>query len=744
MPHFLAKTIPGRWSKAAAVLLAVNALHAAPAPRDLASLVREYRESPTAVRRAAVVAYAAAHPKEAALAKLALGVAAVEQEDYSGAIAALSPITAVLPKLADYVTYYLGAARVESQDSAPFNPGPVYQAPITSPFAARARLLEARSLMAGNAAGAVALLREHYSELPQPDGDLWLGHALQAAGEPSRAAEYFQSVYYRYPTAAAASKAEAALLALRDAMGASYPEPESELLLARGDRLLETREYTRAKSEFQSALSHLEGIDRDRARVRAAAAELLRGNATAACDSLRAFGPDPSEADAERLYYLVECARRRSDDEGLLAAIGALETRYRQSRWRLRALISAGNRYLLVNRPQQYVPLYRAVYEDFPDSSEAPLCHWKVAFAAHLERDSGAEALLREHVSRYPRYASAGAALYFLGRRAEESGDSGGARAFYARIDAVYPNHFYGVLARERLSQQVVLPVAASNEIEAFLSGVEFSPREAPVLMRTPKTEARIERSRLLRRAGLSDLAEAELRFGARADGQPWVLGIEAGASAEAVHIGLRAIKAMAPGYLSLPLDAAPEKFWQLLFPMPWRLELTRNARQKQLDAFVLAGLIRQESEFNPRAVSRARAYGLTQVLPSTGRMFARREGYRRLTTGMLMQPSTNLKVGTAILRSMFDRHAGKWEQTLAAYNAGPSRVAEWITWHDYREPAEFIEAIPFTETREYVKAVLRNADLYRRIYQTGKTEVVAEQEAAPKAPAGRPAAPRG
>ena len=66
----------------------------------------------------------------------------------------------------------------------------------------------------------------------------------------------------------------------------------------------------------------------------------------------------------------------------------------------------------------------------------------------------------------------------------------------------------------------------------------------------------------------------------------------------------------------------------------------------------------------------------------------------------------------------MLDAQGGSVEQTLAAYNAGPARVSSWLTWASYREPAEFVENIPFTETRDYVQAVMRNAEMYRRLYQ--------------------------
>jgi soluble lytic murein transglycosylase len=154
-----------------------------------------------------------------------------------------------------------------------------------------------------------------------------------------------------------------------------------------------------------------------------------------------------------------------------------------------------------------------------------------------------------------------------------------------------------------------------------------------------------------------------------------------------------------------------------LLFPLPYRTDLLQCAHEREIDPYLLAGLIRQESEFNPQAVSPAKAYGLTQVRPATGRQYAREAGVQRFTTRALYQPAVNLKIGGSILRGMLNHNNGNLEQTLAAYNAGPARVAEWLTWNTYREPAEFVESIPFTETRDYVQAVLRNAEMYRRLY---------------------------
>jgi soluble lytic murein transglycosylase len=128
--------------------------------------------------------------------------------------------------------------------------------------------------------------------------------------------------------------------------------------------------------------------------------------------------------------------------------------------------------------------------------------------------------------------------------------------------------------------------------------------------------------------------------------------------------------------------------------------------------------LIRQESTFLPDAISRAGAVGLMQVLPSTGRALARRERlpYSR---HRLFNPEYNLRLGITHLAALVSSY-GSIEKALAAYNAGEHRVAAWTANGDYAEPAEFVESIPFTETREYVQIVMRNAEVYRRLYGGG------------------------
>ena len=306
---------------------------------------------------------------------------------------------------------------------------------------------------------------------------------------------------------------------------------------------------------------------------------------------------------------------------------------YPASEWRLGALIWAGNYYLLRNDPDSYVPLYRACSDSFPGDPRAATCHWKVAWNAYLRRRDEAGKLLSEHLERFPQSEKCSAALYFLGRLSEESGGRDAARTYYRRILEEYPNNYYAQLALARDGGGITASAAAR---------LSFEP--------SAESRYRIARSRSLISEGLRDFAETELRFAAREDGQPHVLATELARQANArgaADQGIRYVKAVFPDYLKTQLDNASAEMWRLAFPLPFRQELERNARLRGLDFYLVAGLIRQESEFTPGALSRANAYGLMQVMPATGRQLARQLKLGRFRNSLLHRPDYNLRLGT-------------------------------------------------------------------------------------------------
>ena len=714
-----------RFSKLA--LLALAAVWLVPA-QTIETLARAWRDDASPSTRQALARFATAHPKDihGALALLALGETDLEEGRFAQARENLKAAQPRVTKLADLIAFWLARTAEGEQDYARAiaELEPVWNASPPSPWVGRAALLAARAHLELDAPrSAVDVLRRHASQLPQPAGDLQLARSLEAAGD-SEAATVYQRVYYDYPLSAEARDAEPALDRLS-------PPVQPKGLLTRAEKLIRAGETTRVRRELDRAIPRLSGADRDVANVRIGAALYGAKDNAGALRHLRSLEVD-GEADAERLYYIYVAARRLERESDMSDALDQLAKRHRSSRWRLETLLAAGNRHLLENRAEQYEPIYRACYESFPSEQQAAYCHWKTVWAAWMRRGSGADALLREHLERYPASEKANSALYFLGRLAQERGDVAEARGWFEEITRRYPNSYYAMLAREKLTDARIRTASPTPDVATFLATVRFPTREHAVAGEAGQlTSVRIERARLLTQAALDEWAEQELRYGAKNGGDAALMAMELAEVAQrrgAPDRGIRYIKGIVPTYLFTPFDKAGDRFWQLAFPLPYRQPLERYAEQRSLDPFLVAGLIRQESEFNPRAVSRANAIGLTQIRPGTGREISRKDGLRGFTVKTLYQPEVNLRLGTYYLRTLLNSLSGNWEATLAAYNAGKSRADLWLNWGPFREPAEFVETVPLTETRDYIQSVLRNADFYRRLY-AGRTASISSVE---------------
>lgn len=694
---------------------------------------------------------------DASLTQLGEGITAYNSREFTAAMAHLRSAGDVAA-LADYRTYYLAYAELLTGDVDGAIGGlNRYRANRieSSPLEGKITLLYGRALLdkrdPGTSMTALGVLQGAYKILPQPDGDFALGLAYEALSESAQAALSYQRVFYEYPNTDLAAQASAAIERLHALLGKDFPTAPAGEQLDRAAKWLDAKQYLKARQEYTALSERLEGAEKDAARVGIGKSDYMAGDLAAASRYLKAIDITDKSADAERLYYLAEAARRADKDDEMMDAVQKLNERYPQSGWRLKALIAAGNEFLDANQTSKATVLFRTAEENFPDDSAAAYAHWKVAWAAYQADSPERSTLLREQVERYPDDSRTSTALYFLGRTAEAENKQAEARAYYDRLNRQFPHYFYAVLARQRVHDQVA-GAAPDSDAVMWLEDVDW-PKQRDWSATEPNaaTERRIERARLLMSAGLPDLSQSELRFGAKTGGeQPQLLAMEAAQNADSPFHALRMMKSFSADYLAMPLDNAPEKFWEMLFPLPYKNEVFLNARQNGLDPWEVAALIRQESEFNPAAKSRANARGLMQIEPSTGRMLGRRQGIS-VPTSLLFNPLVSIRLGTEYLKQQLSNWDGDWYRTLAAYNAGPGRVHQWLAGMNFREPVEFLESIPFNETREYIQAVLRNADMYREIYSKWKVPAETTVKAPPvqmamvvkPAPAARRTAPK-
>jgi soluble lytic murein transglycosylase len=161
----------------------------------------------------------------------------------------------------------------------------------------------------------------------------------------------------------------------------------------------------------------------------------------------------------------------------------------------------------------------------------------------------------------------------------------------------------------------------------------------------------------------------------------------------------------------------APRAVYRLAYPVLHADALLESSRRAGLDPALVAGLIRQESTWNPRAVSPVGARGLMQIMPSVGASLASGRRYPVWNTALLFEPDVSLQLGTAHLAASMRGDRASPARALAAYNAGGSRVTRWSRRPGVADPELFTEWIPYTETRDYVRIVQRNAEVYRSIY---------------------------
>jgi soluble lytic murein transglycosylase len=305
-----------------------------------------------------------------------------------------------------------------------------------------------------------------------------------------------------------------------------------------------------------------------------------------------------------------------------------------------------------------------------------------------------AERLEKALASRPPSSYTAGF-LYWAGRSRRELGDEAAARAHFLEAVRRYEHAYHGLRAQQALGG----------------ARPEAPPPEAGESLPDP------DRTRLRQLLLIDRLAEAldetrALPPGAQVQGtRAWILWRQG-----QLRPAINAMKRAYPGYLGAGGDALPDALWRILYPIEFEARLRTEAAATGLDPALVAALIWQESTFDPQAVSGAGARGLMQIMPRTGRELARNLGLK-YRIDMLHEPDRGLELGTRYLKRMIDGFGGRVDEALAAYNAGPSRVSTWARARPGQSAEEFIEGIPYQETRSYVMTILANREHYRRIY---------------------------
>lgn len=689
------------------------------ASADLRPMAQQLLENRTPQAYQGVEAYARKHAKDDAgpLAWVVVGYAHYLDKDFISARSAWDRSRPLEPLLGDYLAYmralaYQGennrAAVLETLDGFDEK----YPDSLQSHDAA---MLYASALMATNAPDrAVAFLEKHRQPV-KADIEITLARAYLAAGDKTKASAIFHKLYFEIPTSA---EADAAAIELRN-QGETQPVGTFDQRHGRVLLLTKGRRYQDALNELSPLVEQAPPERMIDMQVEFAAAlyrNHKRDDAQHLFESILQNQSASVDAKAETLYFLAEIARDKDDGQKNRDYVGQLRTLAPESTWMGSALLSAGNMYLLRRDYETATPFYAEIYQRQKNGKTSPYSHWKTAWLTYrMGKKDEAKRLFEEQLSMYPNSAEVPNALYWRGRMAEEEGDKKLARAYYQKLAENFRYYYYANLARERLPkmgdeaadppvlENLPLPPAPSHDWD------------------TPADNIRAQKAQLLANAALYDFAVAEMQA-ASAGSPPW----EAKSVAEIFNEqgsyirAIETLKRAVPGYFAAEIPQIPRPVWESLFPRPFWEELKRDSAANRLNPHLVASLIRQESEFNPGAISPANAMGLMQLLPTVGKGMAKEMKIRHFSSDQLLVADTNLRLGTRYFRHIVDHYDGQVEYALAAYNAGEDRVNDWRKNGNFADVEEFVESIPFTETRDYVQAIMRNAVIYKLLYSKG------------------------
>lgn len=642
--------------------------------------------------------------------------------DWAGAATTFAALATAPTPIPEYALYLRADSLARLDDAEAALAAAEQAASLTGdgPLAAAALLLAGQQAMrAGKAAEAAGLLRRFTERHPaHPEttrARFMLGQALDAAGQLPEAVAAYRRVWLGAPASPFADLAAAAERALAG-RGVAVVPPEAPDRVERAERLLGAGRAGAARAEADALLG--DKLDADltlralRVSAEAARREGKLDVAARAIDRALAVARGPARAP-----WLLARARlqQRQNREGALALLDRLVQEHPGAPEAPEALLLAARLLEDAGRGAEAETAYRRVASDYRDAGAAGDALWRLGWMAW---EQGAHARAAERWGTLLEVPGGRGyrdpASYWLGRVLEVRGEGEIAQRRYETLVREAPRTYYGVLASARLADRPGSPAPPRVGDETLRLAVTL-PADPLESLRGEAGFARIE---ALRAVGLLEFVEPEVEALGRGAADPVRLyGVAAFHVEDArYHAAIRILRRAFFQQARADDAALPPRFWQMLYPLDWRELLDASAARAALDPMLVAAVVREESAFSPTARSRAGARGLMQLMPATARPMARQRGLDFRGGAVLEEPAANLDMGASYLGGLL-RQFGDPRLAVAAYNAGPGRVRSWVEARRPDDVEAWVELIPFSETRAFVKRVMLSWDEYRRQY---------------------------
>jgi len=570
-------------------------------------------------------------------------------------------------------------------------------------------------LEAGQIADAEEATKKYLAAGPSSVGrgevGLTLGEIFLRSGRADQAEEVFRRLWIELPTSPESQRAQELLAAIPTAR-----PPTADEQFQRAATLYQLGRYGPAIPEL--APFAVTGSPRE------AQARLMLGisafNVRQYSQALQWLEPlrDSARPDStEVLFWLGRSAGRAGDAEKFttfLTSVADTKSKTRRSEEALYLLAQDAADNAEVPKARAYLA---RLLQDYPKGAWTDVALWLQGWLAYKRKEfPAAAAAWGRLVAEEPGSRWKVPALYWRGRALEAGKHTSEAAQAYRTIIGTSANQdYYRLRAAERLT------------LLTRKAPAKPAPLAAQPLPANGATGLHAEKARALRGLGLLDDAVEEWMEQVRSRpeeraGLAEACGVflDLGRYDKAVWVGNRVLR---PLFVQEGGQAPIPAFWQCTYPLG-HIDLVRqNAAARALDPYLVLALIREESAFSPQIVSRAGARGLMQLMQQTADLTAREHKLPPVTAAALETPERNIQIGVAHLADLVRDFGGNLSLTLAAYNAGKQAVQRWVQRYGFADEVEFVEDIPYTETRNYVKRVLGNYDRYQTLYGTPRAE---------------------
>jgi soluble lytic murein transglycosylase len=660
------------------------------------------------------------------LAKLLHARIRFENNDFAGAAALLnSDIFKGKTSLGDYALWLRGRALQNAGDHT--QAMAVFTRLIEDyPVSTRvrdAKLLRANSAAASGQTASVPALLEDLLSKNDPDALLAAAKAAESQPDRASAVKYYRRAYFFGAGSAAAKEAETKLTSLGDTLA---PQTADEIQ-ARAEKLYDARQWADAHAAYLALSAAYPASITPQTRLRRI---IVTSNLKRMADAQSAFDSLPTAAaEREEGYYQLAIGYARARQwADARRVVEEMRQRFPNGRWVPRAMIDVG---LAAREAKNRVDegyFLKTAVASYPNAIEVAQAQFELAWFEHENKNlQQSSQMFTEHLARYvdKDNTNRGKAGYWAARDSERAGKIAEACVLYDAVSYRYGANWYGYLANMRIADlkaQRKCSVPNSFPAGSLIAKAAANLRTVTVAAETAtaKELKLAERSDELSTIGLFDWAIDELETARKTAPNSPKINLALARHYRFKGDNVNALLALAksyPDYAQMFPEEMGREEWEIFYPLTNWSDIKYWAGERNLDRYQVAGLIRQESVFNPRARSGANAFGLMQLLVPTARTMARKYVSKTssITSDTLYQAPLNIELGTAFMRDQFDKF-GRIEYVAAAYNAGPNRIPTWRATLP-AEIDEFVEAIPFKETRGYVQGVIRNAAQYRRLY---------------------------